>query len=315
MGGGSTDEIIMTSISNPEVMAVCYAQGWAAHSDYMTKSEAEAVTDIDNAFTNNTDITHFLEFEHFGVTSLKQSKGFKGCTALESISIPPTLTTVAYQCFQNCTNISKVVIKDMAAWLVINFPYNIDNPINYAHKIYSDENTIVTSLTIPSTITKLGKGCLTGWRDLTSVVIPNNITSIGSNAFANCTNLSSVTLPNTITTLDSQVFAGCGFSGVFAIPEGITTVNNQWIWGNGNITRLEFPSTITSIGTYGFHYNVGNKNVVIKATTPPSYNNSTSYVGTNTKIYVPDANVNTYKTSSYWSNLASYIYPMSELPT
>lgn len=44
------EEIIMTSESNPVVMSVCYNQGWAANPDYMTKREAEKVTDIGNAF-------------------------------------------------------------------------------------------------------------------------------------------------------------------------------------------------------------------------------------------------------------------------
>jgi hypothetical protein len=44
------EEIIITSESNPVVMSVCYNQGWAANPDYMTKREAEKVTDIGNAF-------------------------------------------------------------------------------------------------------------------------------------------------------------------------------------------------------------------------------------------------------------------------
>lgn len=315
MGGGSTDEIIMTSTSNPEVMAVCYAQGWAAHSDYMTKSEAEKVTDIDNAFTNNTSITHFLEFEYFGVTSLKQSKGFKGCTSLESISIPPTLRSVAYQSFQNCSALSKVIIRYLAEWLKIDFGYEIDNPIYYARHFYSDEDTLVTSLNIPSTATKIGNSNLTRWLDVTSVVLPSNITSIGKSSFRGCSNLSSFTFSPNITSIPNTLFIDCAFSGVFEVPEGITSVGSKWIWGQSNVTRLVFPSTITSIGSLGFHYNVGNKNVVIKAVNPPSFGNSTSYVGSGTKIYVPDASVDTYKASSSWSNLASYITPMSELPT
>ena len=43
-------DIIMTLESNPEAMIVCYYQGWAKSPYYMTKSEAEAVTDIGTAF-------------------------------------------------------------------------------------------------------------------------------------------------------------------------------------------------------------------------------------------------------------------------
>lgn len=312
---GEKDMIIMTKTTNPEVLAICYAQGWCAHEDYMTQKEASKVKDIDNAFVNNTEITHFLEFEHFGVTSLKRAKGFNGCTSLKSISIPSTLRSVEYQSFLNCTNLEKVVISDMEAWLIIDFSYEIDNPISYAHHIYSDENTLLTTLAIPSTITKLGRRCLSGWKDITSIVIPNNIISVGTGVFTSCTSLSSVIFSDNMTTIPSQMLLACAFSGVFDVPEGITSVEQQWIWDNKNITRLELPSTITSIGSLGIHYTTGNKTIVIKAVEPPIYTNSRSYIGNSTKIYVPDESVEVYKTSQYWSNLEDLIYPISDLAT
>jgi hypothetical protein len=44
------DFIIMTSESNPEVMKICYNQGWAASPYEMYASEAAAVTSIGNVF-------------------------------------------------------------------------------------------------------------------------------------------------------------------------------------------------------------------------------------------------------------------------
>ena len=83
----SSSDIIMTSTSNPQVLAVCHAQGWCSNPNYMTKSEAEAVTSIGTVFRDNTAITHFDEFEYFtGVTSLA-SYAF-ACKNLTTVKIP-----------------------------------------------------------------------------------------------------------------------------------------------------------------------------------------------------------------------------------
>ena len=92
MGGGSVDEIIMTTTTNPEVLAVCYAQGWCASPDYMTKSEAEAVTSIGTAFQSNTAITHFEELQYFTAVTDLADNAFDGCSALETINLDNILT-------------------------------------------------------------------------------------------------------------------------------------------------------------------------------------------------------------------------------
>lgn len=102
MGGSAADEIIMTSASNHEVLAVCYAQGWAAHADYMTKAEAEAVTDIGTAFQSNTSITHFEELQYFTNVVRLPMNAFNGCTALSSLVLPTSVTVLDSTCFVKC---------------------------------------------------------------------------------------------------------------------------------------------------------------------------------------------------------------------
>jgi hypothetical protein len=61
------DDIMMTSESNPEVMKICYINGFAKHKDYMTYREASDVTDTAafNAAFNNSDIKYFNEAKYF----------------------------------------------------------------------------------------------------------------------------------------------------------------------------------------------------------------------------------------------------------
>ena len=70
-------------------------------------------------------------------------------------------------------------------------------------------------------------------------------------------------------------------------------------------------------GTTTFRNCPAMRNFIIRSSTVPIVeNNGTanmdSFGGSNVKIYVPDDAVNTYKSAAGWSNIASYIYPLSE---
>ena len=72
---------------------------------------------------------------------------------------------------------------------------------------------------------------------LTSMTIPNSVTRIGSYTFAYCSGLTSVTIPNSVTSIGSGAFSGCSglmsvtFSGKDkAIVQGMA----NYSWGIGS---------------------------------------------------------------------------------
>lgn len=103
---GYPADAIMTIESNLEVLAICYAQGWCANSDYITASEARIITNLGTAFKNNTTIKHFNEFEYFGVTNI--GNWFNGCTNLESIKLPQTTAVISSYAFQSCLKLKSI---------------------------------------------------------------------------------------------------------------------------------------------------------------------------------------------------------------
>lgn len=154
MGGGALDEIIMTDVTNPEVLAVCYAQGWASHSDYMTKREAESVTNIGQVFRNNTDITHFEELQYFTALTGGLTYSFANCTNLQTVTLPSQITVLDKTFTQ--------------AGLV-----TINNVIN---------------------VTNVGIGAFYLCRQLQSIELGSGLTNIGDSAFEQCTNVTSFTV-------------------------------------------------------------------------------------------------------------------------
>ena len=115
----SDPNVIMTSSSNPEVMRICYEQGWAASSLKMTKQEAASVTSIGTVFRGNTNIRAFPEFQYFtGVTQVDEY-AFEGCTNLGLIYIPPGDIRLKWYSFDNCPNIELNQMFDKATNVII----------------------------------------------------------------------------------------------------------------------------------------------------------------------------------------------------
>lgn len=117
-----------------------------------------------------------------------------------------------------------------------------------------------------------------------------------------------VSLPKNTTATNSGTasFNGCTNLKVYC-PEGF--INMPYAsFNNCTNTTIVLPTTFTTIGNNALYS--GSYTLVIKAMTPPLLGNSNN--NKITKVYVPDASVDTYKAASDWSGIASKIYPISQ---
>lgn len=107
------------------------------------------------------------------------------------------------------------------------------------------------------------------------------------------------------------------------IREGCNVINNinltqnpdtsEWMYQD--LIRLDLPSTITHVGEEDAPIFGGLANVthlIIRATTPP-YLNLGTMQSANALIYVPDASIPAYSSSSYWGAYSSLLRPISDL--
>lgn len=103
---GPLPQYAITKATNPKVMTIVYAQGWAANENYMTFEEAAAVTSVGTVF-NGTDIDGFDEFQYFtGLTSLNENS-FRNCK-MTSIIVPEGVRTFGLRSFSNCTRLQNI---------------------------------------------------------------------------------------------------------------------------------------------------------------------------------------------------------------
>ena len=67
----------------------------------------------------------------------------------------------------------------------------------------------LTSITIPESVTYIGKKAFYGCSGLTSITIPENVTCIGERAFYGCSGLTSITIPGNVTQISTEAFNNC----------------------------------------------------------------------------------------------------------
>ncbi len=151
---------------------------------------------------------------------------FLGCSRLTSVTIPNSVTSIGGSAFKGCSGLKKVIVKDIAAWCNIKFSLS-GNPLYYAEHLYSDENTEITDLVIPNSVTSIGDNAFENCSGLTSVTIPNSVTRIGQEAFYGCSGLTSVTIPNSVTSIGYGAFYRCSGLTSVTIPNSVTSIGNS----------------------------------------------------------------------------------------
>ncbi len=190
-----------------------------------------------------------------------ESSAFKNCTALKSIVIPNSVTSMGDSVFVGCTALE--------------------------------------SITIPEGVTSIGLSMFKNCSALSAVVIPEGVTSIGASAFQGCSSLTALTIPAAVLSIGDQAFASCyaltGFivdegnsaycsvdgnlysndgsvliqyavgstQASFVIPNAVTELKAYAFEGCTALTTITIPNTVTVIGKYAFEGCVNLENATV----------------------------------------------------
>lgn len=99
-------------------------------------------------------------------------------------------------------------------------------PVTVIDHVAFYNNSAVTSVTIPDSVTAIPDYAFGFCSQLTNISIPNSVTFIGFSAFNSCTSLKSITLPSSLSTIQSYAFYNCGNLKTIRIPVSVTSIGN-----------------------------------------------------------------------------------------
>lgn len=215
------------------------------------------------AFQDNTTITSVTI--PASVTEIG-SNAFAGCTNLTSVTYGGDWRNLTIQSgnpavedaakdaaneqlfdFDFILNNTAVIVtryKGTAADVTIPSRYK-GKPVTMIDHVAFHNNSAVTSVTIPDSVTAIPDYAFGFCSQLTNISIPNSVTFIGFSAFNSCTSLKSITLPSSLSTIQSYAFYNCGNLKTIRIPVSVTSIGNYAFDVCPSLMTVTYPGSKT----------------------------------------------------------------------
>ena len=269
-------------------------------------------------------------------TSVKEIWGyaFRNCDALTTVEVPNTVTSVAEDAFTFVPNVVYHGTLEGAPWGAYSLNGYIDGYLVYSDATKTnllDCSAAATgAITIPNTITSIGKSVFSMCSGITSISIPNTVKSIGASAFYNCSGLTSITIPDGITTIEESTFYNCsGLKNVtipnsvtsieryafrycsalenITLPNGLTTIEESAFGFCSALTSITLPYSLTKIATEAFWKCTAMTSITCEATTPPACKSyAFEFVPKTIPVYVPKESIDAYTEADNWKKFTNF---------
>ncbi|MDR1891876.1 MAG: leucine-rich repeat domain-containing protein, partial [Oscillospiraceae bacterium] len=199
-----------------------------------------------------------------GIPVLKiGASAFSGNTALMSVTLPESVTTVETSAFRNCVGLIDLtllngtqLIGDSAFYgcaklselfLPASVTAIAQNAFGYCVSL-----TAVTFETGSALVT-VGNNAFANCQKLISMVLPDGLQTVGTGAFMTCKTLRKVLLPGSLTALGQTAFKYCASLEGIYIAGGLTEVKPESFANCPALVGVFLPPTVTAVSPSAFN--------------------------------------------------------------
>ena len=173
-------------------------------------------------------------------------------------------------------------------------------------------NKSLVSITLPNTITYIGKNAFYQCEKLARIHIPDSVTSIDQQAFSECTSLISISVPNSVKFIGAGAFSYCSKLTNAILPEKLTSIENFTFNECTSLAELTIPDGVMYIGEYAFSHCYQLKEVTFPNTVTAVGKWAFSHCNTLETVTIPESVFSIDQYAFYSCNaLKSIIIPAS----
>ncbi|MBQ9707573.1 MAG: leucine-rich repeat domain-containing protein [Firmicutes bacterium] len=131
---------------------------------------------------------------------------FRDNTSLESIELPKAIKKIGGNAFSGCENLKEVNVSSIDRWCNIKFGSAASNPLNASpDAILRIGGGTGSKAVISEGAVEIPDRTFSGWEDMSSVTIPSTIERIGAGAFQGCTALNTVNVSDLTSWLNVEL--------------------------------------------------------------------------------------------------------------
>jgi hypothetical protein len=280
------------------------------------------------AFYSNTGVTSVDMSACTGLTSIGNS-AFRGTTNLAAVTFPASLTLLDTYAFtgsglttvdlSGCTGLTSIggaAFSGATALTTVTFPPSLQS---IGGSAFQSTGFTTVDLSAYTGLTTIGANAFQSAAALTAVTFPPSLTSIGTYAFE-ATGLRTLTLPASLVSIGNYAFQNTASLEWVKWPVSATNayIGRDAFKSAAKLSRVELPDNLrtssgsSDCGLFGGAFTGTDLRVlIVRSSNAGLYGGLPDGAYT---VYVPDANVNTYKTKVFWSGIASKIFGISTLP-
>ena len=128
---------------------------------------------------------------------------------------------------------------------------------------YACQDLSIASITIPSSVRRIGEYSFAGSMRLSNVVVEEGVTVIGDGAFSGVGKLKSVQLPNTLKDIGDFAFEGSWGLSQVNIPNSVTNIGDSAFANCERIQLSSLSTNLVHIGKEAFEYCYGLTKLVV----------------------------------------------------
>ena len=235
----------------------------ADQGDGLSWREAEGGVEVTGYAGDATDLA--IPSELGGRPVVRVGGGaFRGCTALRSVSLPPTVESVGDGAFSGCSSLASLTLPEGLRRLGSNaftgcplesvtVPASLES--TGAHRWASGpfEGSSLRSATLAEGSARVVPGLFSGCSKLSSVSVPGTVTSVGEYAFRGCSGLpASLEVPPSVRELRDCAYEGCTSLESVTLPDRFERVGANAFRGCSSLASVMLPASVAYVGDGAF---------------------------------------------------------------
>ena len=179
------------------------------------------------------------------ITSIKDK-------TISSIVVPDYVTSIGESAFRGCSSLESITIPFVGAKADVSWSDNCRYPFGYIFGTSSYTGGVATEQSYSGTYYIYNRYSSTYYipSSLKSVAVTGG--NILMHAFYNCSRLTSVTIPDSVTSIGEQAFYNCSGLTSITIPDSVTSIGEEAFYNCSGLTSITIPDGVTNIGDYAF---------------------------------------------------------------